>query len=48
MTFVNSYLEKKEAKEAERKAVERKRKEDAEKADFYKRVERLMDISSIL
>lgn len=44
-TFVNSYLEKKEAKETEKKAVERKRKEDAEKVDFYKNVEKLMDIN---
>ena len=41
-TFVNSYFEK---KAAERKAFERKRKEDEEKADFYKNVERLIDIA---
>lgn len=39
--FVNDYLNK---KEAERKIVEKKKKEEAEKADFYKRVERLANI----
>lgn len=39
--FVNDMLEK---KRAEQEAVEKKKKEEAEKADFYKRVERLMNI----
>ncbi|MCF2642218.1 hypothetical protein I6E50_07345 [Roseburia hominis] len=39
--FVEDYLAK---KEAEQKAIEKKKKEEAEKADFYMRVERLMNI----
>lgn len=39
--YVNAYLDK---KEAEQKAIEKKKKEEAEKADFYMRVERLMNI----
>lgn len=39
--YINNFLDK---KEAERKAVERKKQEEAEKADFYKRVERLANI----
>lgn len=39
--YINNFLDK---KEAERKAVEKKKQEEAEKADFYKRVERLANI----
>ena len=39
--YVNAYLDK---KKAEQEAVEKKKKEEAEKADFYMRVERLMNI----
>ena len=39
--FVEDYLAK---KEAEQKAIEKKKKEEAEKADFYMRVEILMNI----
>lgn len=39
--FVEDYLAK---KKAEQKAIEKKKKEEAEKADFYMRVERLMNI----
>lgn len=38
---INNMLEKKKAEQA---AVEKKKKEDAEKADFYKTVEKLMNI----
>ncbi|MDE7253452.1 MAG: hypothetical protein K2O32_10990 [Acetatifactor sp.] len=40
--FVYDYLNK---KENEWKAVEKKKKEEVEKADFYKRVERLANIN---
>lgn len=39
--YVNAYLDK---KKAEQEAIEKKKKEEAEKADFYMRVERLMNI----
>lgn len=39
--YINNYLDK---KEAERKAVEKKKQEEAEKADRYKRIERLANI----
>ena len=39
--FVEDYLAK---KEAEQKTIEEKKKKEAEKADFYMRVERLMNI----
>lgn len=39
--FIYDYLNK---KEAERKVVEKKKKEEAKRADFYKRVERLVNI----
>ncbi|MCM1048707.1 MAG: hypothetical protein NC433_09790 [Clostridiales bacterium] len=39
--FVNDFLEK---KEAERKVIKQKKKEEAEKADFYKNIERLANI----
>lgn len=41
-TFVNDFLNK---KEAELKAAEKKKKEEAEKAGFHKRVERLANIN---
>ena len=39
--YVNAYLDK---KKAEQEAIEKKKKEEAENADFYMRVERLMNI----
>ena len=39
--FINDYLKK---KETEQKAIAQKKKEEAEKADFYKRIERLANI----
>lgn len=39
--YINNYLEK---KETEQKAIAQKKKEEAEKADFHKRVERLANI----
>lgn len=39
--YINNFLDK---KEAERKAIAQKKKEEAEKADFYKSVERLANI----
>ena len=39
--YINDFLKK---KEAEQEAIARKKKEEAEKADFYKRVERLANI----
>lgn len=44
--FVNSYLEKKQAEqEAIRKAREEKCKKEAEQQEFYKNIDRLMNIS---
>lgn len=39
--YINDFLKK---KEAEQEAIAQKKKEEAEKADFYKRVERLANI----
>lgn len=39
--FINDYLKK---KATEQKAIAQKKKEEAEKADFYKRIERLANI----
>lgn len=39
--YINNFLDK---KEAEHKAAEKKKQEEAKKADYYKRVERLANI----
>ena len=40
--YVNAYLDK---KKAEQEAIEKKKKEEAEKAEIYKHIEKLMETS---